>query len=72
MTNQDIRFESLVKHLRPERRLNYNPLFQVAFVLQNNNMDQWDLQNIKSEVINIDNGTSKFDLSLLVDENEGN
>ncbi|HFU7084348.1 TPA: amino acid adenylation domain-containing protein [Bacillus cereus] len=69
--NQDIRFESLVKHLRPERRLNYNPLFQVAFVLQNNNMDQWDLQNIKSEVINIDNGTSKFDLSLLVDENEG-
>ena len=43
----------------------------MAFVLQNNNMHQWDLQNIKSEVINIDNGTSKFDLSLLVDENEG-
>lgn len=70
--NKDVRFEELVKELNPDRSLSYNPIFQVAFILQNASMNKWDLPNIDFERIFISNGTSKFDLSLIMEEtNDG-
>ncbi|MDE9499016.1 amino acid adenylation domain-containing protein [Xenorhabdus bovienii] len=37
--HQDLPFEMLVEKIRPERNLNYNPVFQIAFIVQNNQRD---------------------------------
>jgi amino acid adenylation domain-containing protein len=61
---QDLPFERLVEELRPERDQSYNPLFQVAFALQNAPRPPLDLVGLRSNPLQIDNGTAKFDLVL--------
>lgn len=63
--HQDIPFEKLVEDLHPERDLSYSPLFQVLFTLQNAPL-KWEFNGLSVSQISLDNGTSKFDLSLSI------
>ncbi len=66
--HQDLPFEKLVEELAPERSLSHAPLFQVLFVLQNANDAILSLPGLKLQQFDVDNGTSKFDLTLFVQE----
>lgn len=69
--HQDIPFEKLVEVLSPERNLGSTPLFQVMLVLQNAPQSNLRLGNAALLPFNsVDNGTSKFDLSLQFAEDE--
>ena len=46
-------------------------LFQVLLVLQNTPSDQFPHAELRPELIEIDNGTAKFDLSLYLEEANG-
>src|SRR5262249_40263023 len=55
----------LVDELKPERSLSYSPLFQVAFAMEKS-AAPLELPGLTLEWIDIDRGTSKFDLALFV------
>ncbi|NEQ48312.1 MAG: amino acid adenylation domain-containing protein [Leptolyngbya sp. SIOISBB] len=60
--HQDLPFDKLVDVLKPERSLSYTPLFQTKLVLQNTPMPPLELEGLTLNLINLDNGTAKFDL----------
>jgi len=67
--NQDIPFERLVELVQPERDMSHSPLFQVMFILQNNPMNgDTELPGVSLSTLNINAGTSTFDLTLMVAE----
>ncbi|MEH2134191.1 MAG: amino acid adenylation domain-containing protein [Nostoc sp.] len=61
---QDLPFEKLVDALQIERDLNQNPLISVMFHLQNTPKPQLTVPGLTMNRLEIDNGTSKFDLYL--------
>ena len=69
--HQDMPFEYLVEMLRPERDLSHSPLFQVMFVLQNAPREELKLAGLDMTPLNLHAGTSKFDLTLSMEEAEG-
>jgi acyl-CoA synthetase (AMP-forming)/AMP-acid ligase II/acyl carrier protein len=62
--HQDLPFEKLVEELQPERKLSYNPLFQVMFILQNAPIPSVEIPDLTWQPEEVDVGTSKFDLKL--------
>lgn len=69
--NRDIPFDVLVKTLKPERKTNLNPFFQVMFIYHAVPpkpffADNLEIENTPSEV-----GVAKFDLTLYVAEENG-
>ncbi len=62
--HQDLPFEKLVEELDPERDLGRNPLFQVAFALQNAPMQPLELPGLRLEPTPLDSGTTRFDLEV--------
>ncbi len=68
--HQDLPFEKLVEELQPSRNLSYNPLFQVMFVLQNVPIPKLDLPDISVSYYEGYNGTSKFDLTLFMEDSQ--
>ncbi|HET7424327.1 MAG TPA: amino acid adenylation domain-containing protein [Gemmatimonadales bacterium] len=62
--HQDLPFERLVQELHPERDPDRNPLFQVAFVLQNAPRALVELPGLKLILFKPETVTSKFDLTL--------
>ncbi|HEV7857241.1 MAG TPA: condensation domain-containing protein, partial [Pyrinomonadaceae bacterium] len=66
--HQDLPFEKLVEELQPARSLSHTPLFQVMFVLQNTPMTGVQLPELELTPIPVDNHTSKFDLTLFMEE----
>ncbi|HEX6862051.1 MAG TPA: amino acid adenylation domain-containing protein, partial [Thermoanaerobaculia bacterium] len=68
---QDVPFERLVEELEPQRDLSRNPLFQALLVLQNTPLPRLDLPGLEAGLLEVDNGTSRFDLSLSLTEQGG-
>jgi len=68
--HQDLPFEKLVEEIQPERRLNHNPLFQVAFVLQNVPTLSGAIFDQQPNQAPITVGATKFDLSLSLAEGD--
>jgi amino acid adenylation domain-containing protein len=69
--HQDVPFEKLVEELHPDRHLGRNPLFQTMLVLQRE-AAQPVLPGVETELLDVDTGTAKFDLTLmLAEENSG-
>ncbi|MGE5398775.1 MAG: amino acid adenylation domain-containing protein, partial [Ignavibacteriales bacterium] len=66
--NQDLPFELLVEKLQPNRDMSYQPLFQVMFILQNIPMNSKELSGLTMSMINIDMGTSTYDITMTLAE----
>jgi len=66
--HQDVPFEKLVEDLHPERSMSHSPLFQVMFDLQNTPMQPMHLGNLRLTPLPFEPGTSKFDLTLTLNE----
>ncbi|HYG12125.1 MAG TPA: amino acid adenylation domain-containing protein, partial [Pyrinomonadaceae bacterium] len=62
--HQDLPFEKLLEELHTGRDVSYQPLFQVMFVLQNAPPPTLRLPGLTSSVLDVDTGSSKFDLLL--------
>lgn len=69
--NQDLPFEKLVEELRPQRETAHAPIFQVLFALHNTPEKAPEWPGLEVSPVDIDNGTSKFDLSLMLKELDG-
>jgi amino acid adenylation domain-containing protein len=69
--HQEVPFEKLVEDLHPQRDITRSPIFQVMFVLKNAPQEQFTLPGLDTELISIENGTSKFDLTLSMEEHDG-
>ncbi|TGN99812.1 thioester reductase, partial [Candidatus Thiomargarita nelsonii] len=69
--HQDIPFEMLVEQLQPTRSLSHHPLFQVMFVLQNNESAELELPGLDITVLNAEYPIAKFDLTLSMEEQDG-
>ncbi|HEX6290946.1 MAG TPA: amino acid adenylation domain-containing protein, partial [Herpetosiphonaceae bacterium] len=66
--HQNVPFEQLVEELRPPRDPSHTPLFQVMFVMQNAPVPAQGQRDLEMEFVRVDNGTSKFDLTLSLTE----
>ncbi|HLL47806.1 MAG TPA: amino acid adenylation domain-containing protein, partial [Longimicrobiaceae bacterium] len=62
--HQEVPFEKLVVELAPERSLQHTPLFQVMFVLQNQEGSDVRLGALEAEPLGRGGETAKFDLLL--------
>jgi amino acid adenylation domain-containing protein len=63
--HQDLPFERLVEELDPARDLSRHPLFQALFSFQNAPREALGIPGVRTRGFNVDNGTSKFDLTLI-------
>ncbi|GHO57926.1 non-ribosomal peptide synthetase/type I polyketide synthase [Ktedonobacter robiniae] len=68
--HQDIPFEQLVETLQPERDLSRSPIFQVMFMLQNVPLPTTEGADLRLSALDIDNGATQFDLTLIVNETD--
>jgi len=68
--HQDIPFEQLVEALQPERDLSRTPLFQVMLALHNTPKGKLELPDVLLTPLEIDRGTTKFDMFLSLSEEE--
>src|SRR5215470_5272126 len=69
--HQELPFEKLVAELQPDRNLGRNPLFQVIFAFQNVPRQTMALPGLQVSQVEIDSGTTKFDLALFLWEEYG-
>ncbi len=69
--NQDVPFEQLVKELQPDRSLRHNPLFQVMFVLQSEELAPLQLPGLQVKNFRVGNTRANFDLTLDIVERDG-
>lgn len=68
--HQQIPYDMLVSALQPERNAGYSPLFQIMFVLQNNERSTVELPGVSLKPIEQSKPFSMYDLSLHINENE--
>src|SRR5690606_6654758 len=66
--HKNMPFETLVKSLKPDRYLNYNPLFQVMFNYHDVRETPSFGKNVEVEHEPFDFGVTKFDLTLSISE----
>ncbi|OTA15699.1 PvdJ [Xenorhabdus vietnamensis] len=70
--HQDLPFQMLVEKISPERNLNYNPIFQIAFTLENTQRDTTLEQDNSIEVEERPLLKARFDLEIHVYEEDKN
>ena len=68
LEHQDVPFERLVDDLAPDRSMARNPLFQVAFTLQNNVAAAAGLTGVSVSGMGTGTGAARCDLSVIVGE----
>ncbi|KAF9344347.1 hypothetical protein BGX34_005767, partial [Mortierella sp. NVP85] len=68
--HQDLPFEQVVDIVQPPRSLSHSPLFQVLFVLQNNETSPWQLPGLETVDANSSYDIAKFDLTLELYESD--
>jgi len=56
--------------VQPPRSLSHSPLFQVMFVLQNNEMSRWNLPGLEAVDVESNYDIAKFDLTLELYESD--
>ncbi len=65
--HQDVPFEELVRELAPERSPGRHPLFQTLLIVQKP-APRPVLAGLETELLDVDTGTAKLDLTLMLDE----
>ncbi|MEL4898615.1 amino acid adenylation domain-containing protein [Crocosphaera sp. Alani8] len=70
-SNQEIPFDRIVNELNIERTLQYNPLFQVWFVLNESSEMNLKLPKLDWEAIKFAHGLVRHDLTLRIAEEKG-
>ncbi len=68
LANQHVPFDRLVAALQPPRELNRAPFFELMFNLQKRSKAAFDLPELKVDLIEIEQGTSRFDLTIEASE----
>jgi amino acid adenylation domain-containing protein len=68
LAHQDIPFEKVVEAVHPARATSHNPLFQAMFGLQTAPQSALRLPGVRAMPIAVYGGTSKFDLTLDMQE----
>lgn len=68
--NQEVPFDQLVNMLQPQRAGKRSPLFQAMLVLQNATREYLALPGCEVEPISIENNGSRFELSLVLYEQQ--
>ena len=66
--NQDYQFDELVEKLGVKRDLSRNPLFDVNFVLQNADVQEIQLRDLRIKPYELENKVAKFDITLIAVE----
>ncbi|WP_038251182.1 non-ribosomal peptide synthetase, partial [Xenorhabdus nematophila] len=70
--HQDLPFQTLVEKISPARNLNYNPIFQIAFTLENTQHDITLEKNSNVEIKERPFVKARFDLEIhIYEENQG-
>ena len=69
-THQDLPFEKLVDEINPQRDLARTPIFQAMLILQNQPGGPLVIPGLRISEVQIDNATSKFELTLYAIERE--
>ena len=68
--HQDLPFEKLVEDLHPRRDLSRHPVFQVLLAFQNVKPGHLGFPGVTLEALEIESGTTKFDLTFNLSEGE--
>jgi amino acid adenylation domain-containing protein len=68
--NQDYPFDELVNKLNLSNNMSRNPLFDVAFVTQNMDVEDIEIENLKITPYNLQTSVSRFDMLIFVTEKE--
>lgn len=68
--HQHVPFEMLVEKHQQVRNLCHSPLFQLVFILQNNQMEELTLSGLNLKPVEQQHSVAKFDLSLSMQESE--
>ncbi|HEU4323407.1 MAG TPA: amino acid adenylation domain-containing protein [Roseiflexaceae bacterium] len=66
--HQNVLFEQLIEELKPPRDPSHTPVFQTMFILQNSPVPARVQNDLQVEFLRVDNGTSKYDLTLSLTE----
>jgi amino acid adenylation domain-containing protein len=66
--NQDVPFEHIVEIVNPPRQLARTPLFDVQFALRNVPRERLEIAGLEIEELDVDPGTSKFDMFIFLRE----
>ncbi len=66
--NQDYQFEELVEKLNVTRDFSRNPVFDVMLILQNMDMSEVIVEDIKISPYKSENKISKFDMTVIAEE----
>jgi amino acid adenylation domain-containing protein len=69
--HQDLPFAKLVESLAPERSASHTPFFQTLFVFESAPMPTLDWPGLTVSRFEVDTGTAKFDLSVLIEKKDG-